>query len=471
MASLPATPNRSPGCFRAVRTSSTGHSSRAGRVLGRARLHHYARQCTQQGMPGAALPPVPPRGPPVESETEGSWRCGALPHEPVARRVLPSMSIDQVKAKRMLDLAARLATRAAGWVEPNPLVGCVIEKDGRVLGMGHHRRFGDVHAEVDALNDCRDRNESPAGATVYVTLEPCNAAGKQPSCVDALIAAKVGAVVCARRDPHPMGVASKSGGADRLRVYGIPVEFTDVSPAAIALSDPFVKRLTTGMPWVIAKWAQSIDGRAATRTGESKWISSERSRSRVHRLRARVDAIVTAIGTVMADDPTLTARGGWTRRKVARRVVIDPDLEILEGCSLFRTLAEAPLTIVCSDEAIVQRSNVANTLAARGVEVISLGSDGEIDLTSVFTHLAGVHMATNVLVEAGPGLVGRLLDHELVDELWVYVAPMVMGDEQAKPVARGRVVNALSDAKSLSLDRVKRLGDDMELVYRRRVSG
>lgn len=362
----------------------------------------------------------------------------------------------------MLDLAARAAWRGAGWVEPNPLVGCVIEKNGRVIGIGHHRRFGDVHAEVDALENCRARGESPDGATMYVTLEPCNASGKQPACVDAVLQARIGMVVCARKDPNP----AKSGGAERLRLSGIPVEFTDVSRSAIALSDPFVKRLKTGLPWVIVKWAQTIDGRAATRTGESKWISSDRSRSRVHRLRARVDAIVTAIGTVSADDPTLTARGGWLRRKVARRVVIDPDLELSESSNLIRTLSEAPLTLVCTDEALVQRGTAVSLMAARGVEVISLGSGGEIDVSEVMAHLAGAHGATNVLVEAGPGLTGRMLETGLVDELVVYIAPTVMADDQAKPVARGRVVNMLSEAKGFSLEHVKRVGEDVELVYR-----
>jgi diaminohydroxyphosphoribosylaminopyrimidine deaminase / 5-amino-6-(5-phosphoribosylamino)uracil reductase len=352
------------------------------------------------------------------------------------------MPIDQAHAKRMLDLAARAASRAAGNVEPNPLVGCVIERDSKVLGLGHHRRFGDIHAEVDALNNCRARGHS---------------------CVDALINAKVSRVVCARKDPNP----AKGGGCDRLRISGIPVEFTDVSPAALALSAPFAKRITTGLPWVIVKWAQTIDGRAATRTGESKWISCDQSRSRVHRLRAQVDAVVTAIGTVIADDPTLTARGGWLRRKVARRVVIDPDLELPEGCNLLRTLNEAPLTLVCSDEALSQKPTVVSLMVARGIEVIALGSNGEIDVTEVMAHLCSAHDAMNVLVEAGPGLTGRLLESQLVDELRVYIAPMIMADDQAKPVARGRVVNMLSESQSFNLHRVKQVASDIELIYRR----
>lgn len=365
--------------------------------------------------------------------------------------------------KFYLDLAARGAYRALGFVEPNPAVGCVLVKGGRIVGVGHHRAFGLKHAEVAALADCSNRGESSTGATCYVTLEPCNTFGKHPPCVDALIGAQVARVVCARRDPHAKGL----GGAERLMQAGIAFELTDISPDATRLSDPFVKRVTTGLPWVIAKWAQTIDGRSATRTGESKWISCDRSRSRVHRLRARVDAILTGIGTVLADDPNLTARGGWRRRRIARRVVIDPDLEVHDGLAMMRTLGEAPITIVCTDEALSRNGMRANLLASIGVEVISMGSGGEIDLTRVLEHLSTVHEATNVLVEAGPGLTGRLVEAGLVDELHVYVAPILLADDQAKPAARGRAADLLADAVGYELARVKRIDDDVLLEYRR----
>ena len=202
------------------------------------------------------------------------------------------------EAREMLDLAARLAMRAAGDVEPNPMVGCVIVRPGegdlasRIIGRGHHRFFGEEHAEAEALADCCRRGQSPRGATMYVTLEPCNHQGKQPPCTDAIIAAGIGRVVCARRDPNP----AAAGGEGKLRAAGIDCEVNDSSVLATRLADPFAKRVTTGLPWVIAKWAQTIDGWIATRTGESKWISGAPSRNKVHRIRARVDAIITAIG-------------------------------------------------------------------------------------------------------------------------------------------------------------------------------
>ena len=171
-----------------------------------------------------------------------------------------------------LDLAARLALRAAGDVEPNPMVGAVLVRDGRIIGMGHHRKFGGLHAEREALADCRRRAEAPRGATAYVTLEPCCHHGKQPPCTEALIEAGISRVVAARPDPNPIS----RGGANALQSVGIPCEFTAASPLATAISDPFVRGIMHGLPWVIAKWAQTADGRLVTRPGEPRWISGDR---------------------------------------------------------------------------------------------------------------------------------------------------------------------------------------------------
>lgn len=362
----------------------------------------------------------------------------------------------------MLDLAARLASRAVGYVEPNPLVGCVLVRDDRIIGMGHHRTLGGLHAEAEALADCASRNENPHGAVAYITLEPCNHHGRQPPCVEALINARVASVVCARRDPNPVA----AGGAEHLRAAGIDIRFTTASAAAIRLSDPFVKRTTTGLPWVIVKWAQTIDGRVATRTGESKWISSEVSRRRVHRTRARVDAVLTGIGTALADNPALTARAGWKRRRVARRVLIDPDLELRDDSLLVATLDEAPLTVICTNEALAARARSHSILTARGIDILSLGSNGEIALDTVLRTLADRYNTATVLVEAGPGLTGRLIDAGLADELHIYIAPTLMADDLAKPCARGSITERLADAKRYTLDRVRRIGDDVLLVYR-----
>jgi diaminohydroxyphosphoribosylaminopyrimidine deaminase/5-amino-6-(5-phosphoribosylamino)uracil reductase len=375
------------------------------------------------------------------------------------------------EVKRMLDLAARLALRAAGHVEPNPLVGCVLVSDGRVIGMGHHRRFGGLHAERDALESCRRQGQDPRGSTAYVTLEPCNGHGKQPPCSHALIEAGVARVVYARPDPNP----PKSGGAATLRSAGLTCEMTSESPLATSLAAPFVRRFETGLPWTIAKWAQTIDGRIATRTGESKWISSEQSRARVHRLRARVDAILTGIGTVLADDPLLTPRGVRARRTPIR-VVADTDLDLRLDSALVRTANEIPTIVAC--EASLVGAEIASgrvaALKAAGVRVVGVparpraGSGSGIDLQALLKILAAEHAVATVMVEAGPGLVGSLVEEDLIDEAVIYLAPMLLGDELAKSVAVGRVAEQLKSARRFQLWRARPVGDDVELTYRRR---
>lgn len=368
----------------------------------------------------------------------------------------------------MLDLAARLGCRSAGRVEPNPMVGCVIARDGVPLAYGHHRVFGGPHAEREALADAARRGVDVRGATAYVTLEPCRHTGKQPPCTEAILGAGLGGVVFARHDPG----AASGGGAALLEAAGVACRHSEASPAATHLSDPFIKRTTTGMPWVIAKWAQSVDGRVATRTGQSRWISSDRSRRRVHRLRERVDAVITGLGTARFDDPLLTARLGRAPRRIARRVVIDTDLDLPADSRLALTAGQAPVTVCCMNElknsAYLRPRREA--LEARGVEIMGVRSDSRrLDLDVMLAQLAERYGATSVLIEAGPGLLGSFFEFDLVDEAVVYIAPLLLGDELAKSAATGRIVPSLSGGRNFRLTRVKRIGDDVELVYRRPV--
>jgi len=375
------------------------------------------------------------------------------------------------EAKRMLDLAARAGLRAVGRVEPNPLVGCVLVKDGHVIGVGHHRRFGGLHAEREALASCQRQGNDPRGSTAYVTLEPCNGHGKQPPCTQALIDAGIARVVYAASDPNP----GKSGGATTLRDAGILCEMTPESRLASGLAAPFLRRLATGLPWTIAKWAQTIDGRIATRTGESKWISSEQSRARVHRLRGRVDAILTGIGTVLADDPLLTPRGVRVRR-TPMRVIADTDLDLRLDTALVRTANEIPTLVAC-DASLIGAEIASGRVAAlrsAGVKVVGVparpraGSGSGIDLQALLKLLAAEHGVATVMVEAGPGLVGSLVEEDLIDEAVIYLAPMLLGDELAKSVAVGRVAEQLKSARRFQLWRARPVGDDVELTYRRR---
>lgn len=358
----------------------------------------------------------------------------------------------------MLNRAARPAIRAAGDVEPNPLVGAAIVRDGRIIGLGHHRRYGGLHAEREALADCRRRGDDPRGAAVYVTLEPCCHHGKQPPCTDALIEAGVARVVYARHDPHRISC----GGAEVLRRAGISCALSEESVLATRLSDPFVKRVTTGLPWVIAKWAETADGRMVTRPDEPRWISNQFSRKRVHRLRARVDAVLTGIGTVLADDPLLDARGVRRVRRLARRVVIDPAGAMPPGCRLLATPHAAPVTVIRSPGVLEGPSPARE--AGPPVEILTApGTPDRLDLAACLRLLVDRHDVTNVMLECGPRLLRAFFAAGLVDEAFVYIAPpgaaggRAARDEAAPP----------ADLTALGLVREKPLAGDIERWYRR----
>lgn len=374
----------------------------------------------------------------------------------------------QDRAKRFLDIAARNAWRAGGYAEPNPLVGCVIAKGDTILGIGHHKRFGDLHAEREAISNAKALGNDTQDATAYVTLEPCCHHGKQPPCTEALIQAGIKEVVFARHDPADIS----GGGCEVLHNANIATHHCELSQAATHISDPFFKRVRTGMPWVIAKWAQTVDGRVATRTGQSQWISSSRSRSRVHRLRERMDAIITGLGTASFDDPMLTARVGRTPRRTPRRVVIDTDLDLPIDSNLVKTAREIPVTACCAGE--MQSSEYFKprraALEQAGVEIMGVRSDSRrLDLDVMLKQLAETYDAANVLIECGPGLLGSFFEFDLVDEAIVYIAPLLLGDELAKAAASGRTVPTLSGGRNFRLMSVKRVGDDVELIYRRPV--
>lgn len=339
-------------------------------------------------------------------------------------------SEDQAQLETWMRRAITLAEHGRGWVEPNPMVGAVLVRDGRVIGEGRHERFGGPHAEVGALDDCRHRGHDPAGCTAVVTLEPCNVHGKTPPCTDALIAARIARVVAGITDPDPR-VAGR--GFDQLRRAGIDV-VTGVCEAEVReLNAPYLKRQSTDLPWVIAKWAQTIDGKIATRTGDSKWISNDMSRRTVHGLRARVDAVMVGVGTVIADDPSLTARDVELRR-VARRVVIDPRKRTPSAARLLND--SGPPVMFAEDP-------------RAALEVLSRDHD-----------------ATNVLIEGGARLLGSMFEQGLIDQALVFIAPRLAGDDAAIDALRGRSIDAIAQAHRLSLHSVQRLGDDVLLDYR-----
>lgn len=352
--------------------------------------------------------------------------------------------------------ALQLAARGRGWVEPNPMVGCVLVRRGQVLSEGWHRRFGGPHAEVEALRRCA----AAAGATAYVTLEPCCHTGKTPPCTEALIAARVKRVVAAMRDPNPL-VAG--GGVQRLREAGIQVQVGLLAQEAADLTAPFVKLVQQRRPWVILKWAQSIDGKIATRGGDSKWISDERARAHAHTTRGLVDGILVGINTALRDDPLLTCRAVSPRR-IATRIVLDSELKLTAGARLVRTVAEAPLLLFCSRSAAARRRRM---LAAAGAEVVTApASGGRIKLGFVLDNL-GARGFTNLLVEGGGQVLGDFLAQRLADEAHVYIAPLLLGGDQAPGPLGGRgparVVEGLRPPRRPTL---RPLGDGWLMQFR-----
>jgi diaminohydroxyphosphoribosylaminopyrimidine deaminase/5-amino-6-(5-phosphoribosylamino)uracil reductase len=342
--------------------------------------------------------------------------------------------------------ALELAERGRGFVEPNPLVGAVVVRDGVIVGEGWHRRFGGPHAEVYALGAA---GEAARGATLYVTLEPCCHHGKTPPCTDAVIRAALKRVVVAMPDPFP-AVAGK--GFERLRGAGLEVEVGCEWAAATALNLPYLTLLQLERPYVHAKWAMSLDGRIATRTGDSKWISGEESRAHAHRLRGRVDAIVVGSRTVLADDPLLTARPSGPR--VAGRIVLTCAGMLPQGSRLLQTLDAAPVIVA--------------TLAGRGAdsrrrgcEVIELPEENGRPSAAALVRELGARRMTNILVEGGAGVLGSFHDADLIDELHIYIAPKLIGGDAAiAPVGGAGLASVGGARRPIVFRSEETFGDD-----------
>jgi len=347
--------------------------------------------------------------------------------------------------------ALQLARKGRYTVDPNPCVGCVLVRDGAVIGEGWHVRAGLAHAEINALADAGDAR----GATVYVTLEPCSHVGKTGPCCDALIAAGVARVVVAMQDPNPL-VAGQ--GLQRLLAAGIQVSSGILAEDAAALNPGFVKRMTTGRPLLTSKLAMSLDGRTAMASGESQWITSTAARLDVHRLRAASSAVLTGINTVLADDPSLTARLDEDVEQPLR-VVLDTALQIPVQAKMAGLPGKTMVLTASSDNAKCAR------LQQAGFEVYRLdtGKDKRLDLQQVLDFL-GRQQLNSVLVEAGPVLNGALLSSRLVDRWIVYAAPCIMGDA-ARGLFHVPGLQAMADRVDLQLLDVRQVGPDLRLKF------
>ena len=342
--------------------------------------------------------------------------------------------------------ALQLAARGLFTTSPNPRVGCVIVKDGQIVGEGWHQRAGAPHAEIHALGQAGD---AARGATVYVTLEPCSHHGRTPPCAEALVGADVTRVVAAMRDPNPL-VAG--GGIDMLTLAGIDAEVGLMETEAHALNPGFVSRMTRGRPWLRLKTAATLDGKTALANGQSQWITGAAARADVQRLRARACAILTGSGTVLADNPRMTVRDFDTGRQPLR-VVVDSGLRTPPDAAIL------PALLACHGADPAARA----ALEAAGAEVVELpDAQGRVDLAGLLARLA--QRGVNELhVEAGAMLNGALLAAGLVDEWVAYVAPMAVGDA-ARGLFAMPALTALADAARFRLADVRQIGGDLRLT-------
>jgi diaminohydroxyphosphoribosylaminopyrimidine deaminase / 5-amino-6-(5-phosphoribosylamino)uracil reductase len=362
------------------------------------------------------------------------------------------------ESTRHLLRAVELAHLTRGQTSPNPMVGAVIVKDGRVIGEGSTQPPGEAHAERMALAACR---EDPAGATMYVSLEPCAHQGRTPPCTDAIVEAGIARVVVASDDPTEK---ASGRGLGVLRDEGVRVDVMngEVSDAARLLNQPFRKHARTGRPLVVMKCAMTLDGKVATSTGDSQWISGEDSRARAHRWRAELDAVVVGIGTALSDDPLLTARVEAVARQPSR-VVFDSEARLPFDSKLVQSIDEAPLIVICGRAA---PRRATEGLEAAGAEVIVVSGENEGARVAAALDELGARGIQSVLLEGGPHLTGAFLDAGEIDVVHAFVAPMLTGGRHAKAPVEGEGVERIAAGRRALSTEVERLGDDVLISSR-----
>ena len=362
------------------------------------------------------------------------------------------MSYAFENSEAVMRRALELAAQGAGFVEPNPMVGAVVVDDElRLLGEGYHQRFGGPHAEIHAL---RQAGERARDATLYVTLEPCCHQGKTPPCTRAVLAAGIKHVHVAALDPFP---AVAGQGVAQLRAAGVTVDVGLLEADAVQLTAPFRTLIQLQRPFVTAKWAMSLDGKLAARTGISKWISSAASRAIVHQIRGRMDGILVGMGTVLADDPLLTARPVGPRTPV--RIVLDSQARLPLNSQLVRTAGESPVLVFVTSAAPADR---VLALEAAGGEVVSVPADEHThpDVTACL-HELGRRRLTNLLVEGGSSVLGSFFDRRLIDEVHVFVAPRLIGGSAARSPLGGEGLTSPDLSATLTGLRVEQVDGDL----------
>lgn len=356
-----------------------------------------------------------------------------------------------------MSLALEMARRGKGHVEPNPMVGCVIVDGDELIGSGYHRIFGGPHAEVNALASCDPARI--ANATVYVTLEPCSHFGKTPPCADLLVKHPPRRVVIAMQDPFP----EVSGrGVERLRAHSIQVDVGVLEEQAKELNSPYLKLLSTGLPWVVAKWAMTLDGAMATRDQDSKWISNEQSRVVVHQLRSEMDAILVGIGSAIADDPQLTTRltSGASPARVACRVVLDRLCRLSPQSKMVQSVSSGPVLVVASERATKDR---IQAISDTGCEVLVVPESMHSQSLAFTLMELGKRRFTNILIEGGGTILGHAFDEELVDEVHCFVAPKIVGGADATRPVAGIGKSLMTQATELHKVAIENLGGNIHV--------
>lgn len=351
--------------------------------------------------------------------------------------------------EHFMQMALQLARKGMGYVSPNPLVGAVIVKGDRIIGSGYHKRYGDHHAEVNAIRNAR---EDIAGATLYVTLEPCCHEGKTPPCVDSIVRNKIARVVIGAVDSNPL-VCSE--GINYLRRCGIEVKTGVLENECRRMNETFFHYMETGRPFITVKYAQTLDGRIATSTGNSQWISAERARRLAHQLRARHDAVLVGAGTVIKDNPELTVR--LVRGRNPLRIIVDANLRIPLDAKILQNIAQAKTIVATTKD---EASALSKKIAATGAEIITVAADknGNVDLAKLFKAL-GLRGISSVLVEGGAQIITSLLKDNLADRLLIIIAPKIIG--KGIEAIGDLQIRDMESAKILSIQKVKKIGPDL----------
>lgn len=354
--------------------------------------------------------------------------------------------------EKYMALALELAEKGRGNVEPNPMVGAVLVKNGEIIGTGYHQAFGEAHAEIHAIHD---GGKNCKGATLYISIEPCAHYGKTAPCVDAIVKAGITKVVIPVIDPNPI---TSGKGIQKLKEIGIEVRLGVMETQAIKLNAPFFKLMQRGLPYVIVKWAMSLDGKIATHGGDSRWITSEESRAYVHKIRGQVDGVLVGINTVVRDDPLLTCRLEGGRNP--RRIIVDSNAALPLHSQLIKTIGESEIMVAVTKNAPQERIENLKQLGCKIIQTKDTG--GRVDFHELFRHLGEMKL-TNILVEGGGGIITSLIEGHFADKIIVFIAPIIIGGEGAMSPVLGKGIDMMGKALKMSEINIKRFLHDIAI--------